>query len=804
MESISGASIVARVCGQDPSIHNSGAQFQLGKDVSSYIKPKTTGFGNILSARVLCTVALLVWCLMVSKEVHLTVDIQRAVASLPRGDMKLEGLSVASKSTVYRLRSMTLKRSAFCAMAALYRLASAFALLYSGIVFLAQEVNIKDLVLNTVALEIILNLHTVLFEALAPTPAKHLFKHLEALSVPSWPRYRGLDIKSAIMSLIIPAIGALAILLVLQPMTDSLQEMLDTMCGGNTDFIIDQHPESGIVYAVPTPEYSGSGDIDSVIDAQLLYRLTKSKAYENESKGLWELADSGEMQLALLSSFASFADEHGVCEDLDAFTSVDYKYWPILYALRSRIGNDSLESCKDVDVAWCSSIDGKMVRFACPRRCGCHLVTFGGYLLEGCPTKSCSQTVQFQESLLWMPDRDVDVEVLSHSSTWREYWKEYEQTMIAKPSLNTLEVDPTDVKRRFIRLGCRGLEGIINITMRAEQTRTFFCGMASQLTSPSFRPLTVFCQETCHCSNRYDDHQDLFCAKTKISQVPRSACPDLLISIMRALGNCAVLPFERRIVSGKYYCWRDGLGGTPRWTKLGNQMLEIRAESPWGLSYHNLTTHLRGERGIIWTLAVRQGGEVSQNLDAGVLRRPLFYAVTSSKAFPESGWRPVEVVTSEATCTEASFGIAARFVSGEWAVAKTEEDCLDACLEINRSCDQDAWWVHNFDIADQDALWSMLDSSTIERFHSKLSWSRNTCRSVAEAPDVAFRYAPNFTIRLTMDDPPMILRDNCFFSSALRELRFRCRVAVRGSRRRRSEKYDARWPHEICWCSNDV
>ena len=65
-------------------------------------------------------------------------------------------------------------------------------------------IDVTELILNAVALEIILDIDDLIFDALATTTGRHLVHHLEPLPMPTLPCIHGADVKSIFMSCILP------------------------------------------------------------------------------------------------------------------------------------------------------------------------------------------------------------------------------------------------------------------------------------------------------------------------------------------------------------------------------------------------------------------------------------------------------------------------------------------------------------------------------------------------------------------------------------------------------------------------
>lgn len=95
------------------------------------------------------------------------------------------------------------------------------------------------------ALEIILDIDDLIFDALATTTGRHLVHQLEPLPMPLLPRIRGADVKSLAMSCILPGISLLVYFTMLSPMVQDLQAVYSEPCQWITQcFCGDGIPES--------------------------------------------------------------------------------------------------------------------------------------------------------------------------------------------------------------------------------------------------------------------------------------------------------------------------------------------------------------------------------------------------------------------------------------------------------------------------------------------------------------------------------------------------------------------------------
>ena len=146
----------------------------------------------------MCCIALVVWCLTIVKELNTTINVLRAIRALPRGarsQFHVDG------EGGFHIECLSYKRAFFSAAVQLLRMGIAFALAWCGCLFLVYTVSVSDLLLNTLALEFIIGIDELLFEALAPARTKHLVTNLAAVKVPAPRTWHGLDAFTVVATL---------------------------------------------------------------------------------------------------------------------------------------------------------------------------------------------------------------------------------------------------------------------------------------------------------------------------------------------------------------------------------------------------------------------------------------------------------------------------------------------------------------------------------------------------------------------------------------------------------------------------
>lgn len=186
-------SLTARLCENDLSLESSATQQAAHDLISAYV-------GNSLASGyyvgiLMSTLALFVWFLTVIKELNGSWSSALAVLNLPRerttslrlhhdGSMSFESLSTIKW---YGSLAMHAIRAAIC-----------LALAYYGSLFLIYTVDVSELLLNAVALELVITLDELIYEALVPTLFRLEHSRVRSFDLPPVRVWRGLDWRSVI------------------------------------------------------------------------------------------------------------------------------------------------------------------------------------------------------------------------------------------------------------------------------------------------------------------------------------------------------------------------------------------------------------------------------------------------------------------------------------------------------------------------------------------------------------------------------------------------------------------------------
>ena len=233
-------SLAMRVCKNDYSLIYGNGQRDLYNDLLTYLGKNGDGQGGPFveggaQGPTMCFLALLAFLLVISREVNATVRVSAAVLALPRGGgttLNLKNGELAFERLSYGrltgfLLTMTL-RTGVCVLLAMY-----------GCEFLVHTISIGDLLLNAVALEFVLNMDELIFEALAPSRVLRLVDTTKPLAVPKAMErhWRGFDLRAATTLLAVGGTVAAFVFVMLIPNVTTLTLASDALCGGDIEFV---------------------------------------------------------------------------------------------------------------------------------------------------------------------------------------------------------------------------------------------------------------------------------------------------------------------------------------------------------------------------------------------------------------------------------------------------------------------------------------------------------------------------------------------------------------------------------------
>ncbi|CAE7302044.1 unnamed protein product [Symbiodinium natans] len=450
-DDVSKSSLVARVCQLDKSLPVSGIQMNMYENIrqaprdhwtmlcqGKYIKPEAEGVERFFTGQVL-----------------LVLDGGKGGAGTRV--INASGTFTASIATycvagavkalaIGRLTAVSRRRKVISSLLLFYRLVAAGLLIYVGTFFLVYTVNVTELILNAVALGIILDIDDLLFDALATTPGRHLVHQLDALPMPSFPRFRGADAKSTTMSLLSPGTHRIYFTM-LAPIVQTLTDVSSAMCGGAQQFVwtLDKRR---VVLMSPTDgggwdnlsdsiQYLAVDEAESLPSVDGFLKLQHINATQY---GFWVSDVSLVRETACILPEASLKSRLTESSVLSVDETVDAynpdcgdigNQEPILNYLRNALGNQSIRGCADAK-PYCDSItkmpewgvDGGMgftVRMFCSETCGCKDPGGENLHIEGCPYglgRPCWKQTAFEDAFTNAVCVEKSAEQLRNFTPW--------------------------------------------------------------------------------------------------------------------------------------------------------------------------------------------------------------------------------------------------------------------------------------------------------------------------------------------------------------------------------------------------
>ena len=239
-------SLAARVCSRDGGLEVGTGQMNTYSALLAYLGPADA---EDLSAvgPMMCVIALFVWILTNAQEVHASWCYTLAILALPIRDATVfskddDGNIVVEALGRWRLVSIlfvTLVRLLICCL-----------LLIFGCFFLVYTVSVAELLLNTVALEFVLNVDELIF-SIAPARVLHVYSTASALRVPPSASWKGLDMRTGSLFLTVVAVLGTIVSTSLLPQTSTLVAARDALCAGDIDFVYTRDGMGAVAWAYP-------------------------------------------------------------------------------------------------------------------------------------------------------------------------------------------------------------------------------------------------------------------------------------------------------------------------------------------------------------------------------------------------------------------------------------------------------------------------------------------------------------------------------------------------------------------------
>jgi len=504
----SGSSLTSRICQGFTGNGIAGTQVSILDDLRLYLGDESRNGGFLL-----CLAAILLWFLMILKELRSLGRYARAVLRLrgPATRMVRQG----GRDLV--LQSVSSAR-AFLALAliSLPRAGVAVCVGYVGTMYLVYTTAMNDLILNAIALGFILEIPAMFGAVLLPHHAKTIIAGLKPLPVSSPAKPGGgcrCSSLAPLASLVllagaVVATGYFGVI----PFFERMEGAVDILCGHDTDFVFAYDKSSSLVISAPTTSWQGSSAFETGVQRypylSLLARSGLNASVDDEVPGqlfldvsLEVLVNIGAMNTQESSNLNECIDilgtpqTAGLLQDKkDAFLNLFQLNFGVEASscsqlkeyCRAKVPDDLVE--KGVELIGYNSIM-TAVRSMCPVSCGCDDPVSGIFILDGC-TSECTVPRRAESAALAQRHcTDYEVSELARIPEWEDFFEEFHTAMGVLIGINA------DIARIAVADGC----AVLNANTKL---KSMLCSEFQKDPSlPMMGSVRNFCPETCGISN---------------------------------------------------------------------------------------------------------------------------------------------------------------------------------------------------------------------------------------------------------------------------------------------------------------
>eukprot|EP00930_Biecheleria_cincta_P048561 TRINITY_DN33848_c0_g1_i1.p1 TRINITY_DN33848_c0_g1~~TRINITY_DN33848_c0_g1_i1.p1 ORF type:complete len:911 (-),score=147.19 TRINITY_DN33848_c0_g1_i1:62-2794(-) len=554
--------LISKLCSRSVSLQSSGMQMTLYGDLQGFLAGNRPGM-EVFSGIVLANLSLLLWAFIIYQDVFSNYQFFQAITRQPTGQPEL----TATEQGQLKVGSMSITQKFLIVLfVCLPRLIISCALCVVGAVFLAYTSNMEELLLNTVALEFILQIDETLYPVILPRRTRCIFASLAPMETSlTWMGRRG-TVAVLCRYLLVAVSLVIMNVCVIVPFRQSLEDAATMLCGGNRDFVVTQNLATGGLHYFNTSTYDVTGKGQefgsSLQDAVLLLsgleqRLTGVERLGalnlTRKSGSWTVLESI-MQGGTLAGVAftecidytdataiiftskqqaSLLKEAGmnITEDpLQSYYFAKELLPAVLRSLNDSISGDNW-TCKDVPFELCNMYEATTLRSLCQESCGCNNAWQGQFFATpamGCspacfkgtgatyansldlkPKSVVSFDLVLNETAL-MNCEDQNTTSLLHAGSFKNYARGVYNFLLESRS----SVDEANLaKHLLLSKGCLAVPNIRRIL------RLSICDQASTSELSLGRSVRPWCPRTCDCG--YLDAADCPAACNERGDIPR-------------------------------------------------------------------------------------------------------------------------------------------------------------------------------------------------------------------------------------------------------------------------------------------
>lgn len=449
-----GGTLARRLCESDRSLETSSFQAAILEEIDKYY-PRS----GIPAGPMMCLLAIIMWTSTCTKELQLIWSQIRGLLVLP---VVSSVRMVELEDGTWRLQGICRNRRRMFGLLVATRAVFCLVLIVVGQMFLVATVDLEDLLLNAVALEFVMNVDELLFEAFAPLATKQVVDRLEPLLYRAECTFRGLDSQAFCVTLSATIVVALSLTTLLLPDIQLVLDSRDALCKGELDFVYAESEFPPFQFWTNAPPHPGYQDNTDMVRA-----LRQGEPYNVSVLNLRLPAVSGtDWSVLGISQWGPDEVEarfNQWCTDYDlAPDEVDRL--DTISALSMKICQN-ITRCADAEpFCWGELSVHKSTRLICPETCGCtkpgHPRAYSSPSANGCP-QGCREHPQYL-SALEVGCLDQPLEALHSDPSWAGLADDY--LVISSSWPPTAQADMRMLRHEMLRVGCSVIPLFRNIT----------------------------------------------------------------------------------------------------------------------------------------------------------------------------------------------------------------------------------------------------------------------------------------------------------------------------------------------------
>ncbi|CAE7660819.1 unnamed protein product [Symbiodinium sp. CCMP2456] len=491
---LAGTSLVSRVCAGDGSLILSTVQATLIEQINDFLGLQATEFDfNFWQpGTLLCMLCILLWSLCVYKEFRKIWHALEAATTIPK-----------ASATDFRdntIHCLSWGRALALLITYIIRAGIASVLLVAGILWLARTTSIEELMLNSVALNAILDVDEFLFEGMTPIKIQHAIRSVEPISVKY--SHRRSQVESMVHFLAVLATVLASYLFLLVPLCETMMTVKRELCDGQRDFVVAYNTETQVSWGMDTEDVAtvrASYELSPIERAVMAYKGTPSSLQEDWPRTIYFSDNRRTFNTDVARTVTNLGEQFPFCMETTVLVETgqlhqDPALQPIVELFfrnaASALGRPNATTCAEL-ADLCSLPDARLLRVTCGQTCGCTDPVSSAW--HKVKPMGCSATC-LAEAQAKLHSMSCDDDVINDAG-WHAFWHEYEGAIIGHYGEGVVGTQffalLSGIAQDFLSHGCPVLQTLPSEIL----TGVSWCDGQPQL----FRPLASMCPVQCGC-----------------------------------------------------------------------------------------------------------------------------------------------------------------------------------------------------------------------------------------------------------------------------------------------------------------